>query len=1132
MASEQRIYANFSFVDQEKAPEDTFEVVGFEGIEAISEPFRFEIELLSNDPDLDLDNLVGKPAVFEFFRDENLRKIHGVVSLLEQGEEAQFDYYRYKAVLVPRMWFLTLSSQNQIYQEKTVPEIVTSELLNGEYCGDLLNDDLDIRLMGVYPAREYVVQYQESDLNFVDRLMEHEGIYYYFDHLDERDKIVFCDDKSKLDPVLEQNIVPYVPASGMAAYTDEAIHTFSFKQAQIARDILLRDFNYRTPHLTQFQGNAETNELGYGRVCQYGDHFKTLEEGEQYANIRAQMHTCHQKTCQGTSDVIGLEAGKLFELTEHFRESLNGEYLITRIHHVGGQAMAGVSGQGQTGESIAYQNSFDAIPYDIEFRPNLKTPKPKLYGILNATIDGEADTDRAQIDDQGRYKIKLPFDIGGAGEGKASRWVRKAEPYGGQGTGMSFPLLKGSEVIWSCINGDPDRPIITGVVPNPHNQSVVTSTNSTDNVIKTPSGIVMQMRDGSATTQQEEHAETEQSRTKIFNQAESTDFSLPPEVVITHLVQEQHHTSNEISITSVAPDQELESGESFSYQVSASATYTGADLRYQLVNPPAGMTINRRGLISWTAGNLGHYPVTVRVTDVAATPNRTEDQDFTLTVSPVDNQVNKVVVTDNPETSSDETQKSYSIKLPHYRTGAGNTQQSSYSRIGSFHIDELADFDNVYYRPGTFDSTTGLPLEGGAQLRTSIEDASDGNHKIMDVLNATRSTYSIDNSTKSASGLYESLDPHRFGLMEYTDGAKLMVHWNGCFDLAAGTSLTYDSLGYRDSLISVVLGEDGETAGTGEGDTGYTAGQAKMIKSERFHKTDTPTGKQWVTETWENVNSYTYNYGVQHNMFIGSTWDYKAAASFEALLGGGTECSLAAKSSFCAGVSTEVKLAAEINYSNGYAFDYSAGDSIDIKGGDNTIKGSSVILQYEPSAVTKPGAYAATAAVASTFAALGTAVSGVGVAISASNKGNIKDGAHVNFAAANVANLAGLAVGVSGLAAFKASKAATKASIAAPPAPAPFPYVKVEQSKLTLHCGAASIVMEANGQIAIKGANICVETTTGQKINLAPTQTSFLHSSDNGVILGPAAAQFGFGANGIDVTASTLGAVGTTFNVN
>jgi type VI secretion system VgrG family protein len=548
--SQQRVYVDFTSDEFDKIASELFQVTGFDGVEAISELFHFEIDLLSTDPDIALDSMVGKNASLKITKDGELRTFHGVIALLEQGEEAQFDHYCYKAVLKPRLWLMSLSKQNQIYQEQSVPEIIQHEIIDGNYTGDILEDDIDNRMAETYAAREYTVQYKETDFAFISRLIEHEGIYYYFEHGDGVDKIVFCDEKSKLDTLRDENIVSYVPKSGLASFEEQAIHSFKTKQAQISKEIILKDYNYRQPHLP-LQGAADTNDLGYGRKYAYGDHFKDPEQGDKLAVLRAQMELCQQRTYLGTSDALFFQAGKLIQVEDHYRESLNKEYLITRIRHLGGQALPGVAKSAGSGEAFYYQNEFFALPSEVEFRPDITTPIPKLYGIMTAVVDGAQNNDRAQIDDQGRYKVVMPFDVSGNGEGKASRWVRKAESYGGQGTGMHFPLLKGSEVIWSCIDGDLDRPIITGVVPNPLNKSVVSSANSTRNVIKTPGGMVMTMDDGGPSSA---GGSSQQQQTRMEPNVPVT-FSAASSQLERELISQQQHSGAATTTDKVGVDE-------------------------------------------------------------------------------------------------------------------------------------------------------------------------------------------------------------------------------------------------------------------------------------------------------------------------------------------------------------------------------------------------------------------------------------------------------------------------------------------------------------------------------------------------------------------------------------------------
>lgn len=257
--------------------------------------------------------------------------------------------------------------------------------------------------------------------------------------------------------------------------------------------MLLKDFNYREPHVTM-QADQVVDDFGIGFVSEYGAHFKTPEEGVSFASVRLQAMQTTQNCYEGKSNNGTFSCGHLYALTEHFRDDFNQDYLLTKVKHFGGQEIKTWGTSGNT----HYQNEFSCIPSELQYRPPRITPKPKLYGVMNGIIDSEQEElKRADIDEYGRYKVLMPFDISGVGPGKASRRIRMAQPYGGSQQGMSFPLVPGTEVIWTCIDGDLDRPIITGAVPNPLNPSVTNAENSTSNVIRTASGITMGFNDGS-----------------------------------------------------------------------------------------------------------------------------------------------------------------------------------------------------------------------------------------------------------------------------------------------------------------------------------------------------------------------------------------------------------------------------------------------------------------------------------------------------------------------------------------------------------------------------------------------------------------------------------------------------------
>ncbi|HHM04789.1 MAG TPA: type VI secretion system tip protein VgrG [Gammaproteobacteria bacterium] len=470
----------------------SFTVLGFQGEEGLSQSYRFEGQLLSADPQLDLEDLLYQPARLGLECHHNRRVFHGVIVEAEQGEEQRRGYFVYRVVLAPRLALLAHSTRNQIYQKMNVPDIVLACLL-GEPDGDaagvgLQSDDVLIELQRDYPVRDYVVQYRESDLNFISRLLEHEGIYYFFQQQEERERLVITDYPERLPQWADHNTLPYVPAAGAVEVDAASVQRFRCRQKPAPKKLIVKDYNNQMPHIPM-QAEVGVDPAGVGLVMEYGDHFKTPEEGRRLARVRAEERLAGRKVFHGESDCVGLGGGCRFVLDEHYRHDFNVEYIVTHVRH------RGSCGEGGR-EQFGYGNSFSCITAATPYRPPRRAVKPRLYGAMNAFVDGRGSGERAQIDNQGRYKVVMPFDLSGAGEGEASRYIRMAQPYGGARQGMHFPLPKGTEVLWTCIDGDPDRPIITGAVPNPRNQSVVTAQNSTKNIIKTASGAQLEFSDG------------------------------------------------------------------------------------------------------------------------------------------------------------------------------------------------------------------------------------------------------------------------------------------------------------------------------------------------------------------------------------------------------------------------------------------------------------------------------------------------------------------------------------------------------------------------------------------------------------------------------------------------------------
>jgi len=465
-------------------PADTFLVARFTGTEGISRLYEFDITLASEDPEIDSRAMLQNPATFTITAGDAEIPVHGMLAGFEQLQEIDETVF-YRAKLVPRLWQTSLYHENQLFLDKSVPDII-EEILNQ---AGLTSNDYDLRLTGTYDPWEYICQFRETDFNFISRWMEREGIYYYFEQADGIDKVIITDSSTSHEDVSGETAIPYLPPSGQVPAEEDCVHVFTCRQQVLPAKVMLKDYNYRRPTL-DLKGEADVDaDGGRGTVYIYGEHFKTPEAGNALAAIRAGEFLCREQLFYGESTAANLCPGFLFELTDHYRDSYNQRYLVTELTHEGKTARFLFEGerspQAAEAGGMGYTNRFTLIPADVQFRPERLSTKPRFYGSMNATVDSAGDGQYAEIDDEGRYKVILPFDQSGNTGGKASRWIRMAQPYAGANYGMHFPLHKGTEVLLTFVDGDPDRPIIAGSVPNPDTMSPVTGGNQTQSIIRT-----------------------------------------------------------------------------------------------------------------------------------------------------------------------------------------------------------------------------------------------------------------------------------------------------------------------------------------------------------------------------------------------------------------------------------------------------------------------------------------------------------------------------------------------------------------------------------------------------------------------------------------------------------------------
>lgn len=480
--------------------EDDLQITALSGNEKISAPYEFYLELASKDAGLDAAAILKEKAHIAIKQGVRLSdnqvgarvlKIHGVIRLFEQTGK-DLEWVKYRAVLVPTLWKASQSRGSRVFQDKKLPDILK------EVCQHY-DIELDAsKLAGSYKSRPYVVQYEETDLDFMHRWMEREGIFYYFEQTEDGEKMVLGDSPEAYGTLPGEGKFQFkslaqekgVEAEDSEQATDdwfkqETVNTLQVAWKQLPKKVILNDYNWRTP-TSGLKVEEPVSNDGVGEVYIYNQHYETESEGKALAKLRAQEWMCRQVEYLGHSDGRGFRAGYKFKLTDHFNGACNIDYLLVEVSHSATQGLSLGSG-GQSGAT--YHNSFLAIPKSKEFRPRSVTPWPKISGYMHARVDGaDGSTPYSQLDDQGRYKIRMPLDVGQTGDGSASKYVRKGEAYAGPGQGMHFPLLRNSEVMMSHVDGDPDRPIIACAVFNPDNPSVVTGSNGAQNIIQTPIG--------------------------------------------------------------------------------------------------------------------------------------------------------------------------------------------------------------------------------------------------------------------------------------------------------------------------------------------------------------------------------------------------------------------------------------------------------------------------------------------------------------------------------------------------------------------------------------------------------------------------------------------------------------------
>jgi type VI secretion system secreted protein VgrG len=426
------------------------------GREALSQLFEFEVDMVSPSFNLDLKKLLGTSLTIDLTDGGSPRFLNGTVVRFELVGRANETgrHYVYRALVQPWLWYLTRTTDCRIFQNKSVPEVLDEVL--GKY-----GFEFEKRLTGNYRPWEYCVQYQESDFAFVNRLMEHEGIAYHFEHTKSSHLLVLADDTGSYRKLPGYATIPYRPRDRVLHAMEPCIDQWRVAEQITSGRVMLDDFDFKKSRasLQSVRQDPKGHDHSTYEVYEWLGGYSEHQQGDTYAKIRLQELQCAHELAAGHTNVVGMAPGYLFEMTHCPRESDNREYLVTETRY---DLQEPEYSTGIGTESVC-QFDFTVLPSNVPYRPARKTPKPRTNGPQTATVVGPEEiwTDRF-----GRVKLQFRWDRYGQSDENSSCWVRVSSNWAGANYGTMHMPRVGQEVIVDFIGGEPDRPIITGRVYN------------------------------------------------------------------------------------------------------------------------------------------------------------------------------------------------------------------------------------------------------------------------------------------------------------------------------------------------------------------------------------------------------------------------------------------------------------------------------------------------------------------------------------------------------------------------------------------------------------------------------------------------------------------------------------------
>jgi type VI secretion system secreted protein VgrG len=489
----------------------------FSGQDKLGRLFDYRIELLSLDRNIQFSKIVGQRVTVTLELDKGSRYFDAFVTEFRYtGTEGQ--YASYQATLKPWFWFLTRTADCRIFQKQSVPDIIKAVFKDNGM------SDFEDALCGSYREWVYCVQYRETDFNFISRLMEQEGIYYYFKHVKGKHILVLSDSKSSHDKFPAYGTVPYYPPDANAALRKrDHIQYWTMTQSIVPGKYAIKDFDFEKPKVDLSAKLKEIRKHAYPikdhEIFDYPGEYTEKSDGESYAKKKLQeLQAQHERVFAGGS-ARGMCCGWLFKLDNYPRKDQNKEYLIVGVSHEARSDPLETSPGG--GEDFFYSCQIEVLHSQTQYRSERITPKPIVQGPQSAIVVGPSG-EEIYCDKYGRVKVQFHWDRQGRNDQDSSCWIRVSQAWAGTQWGsMHIPRI-GQEVLVSFLEGDPDQPVITGRVYNAKNMPPYDlEENKTQSGIKSRSS-----KNGGKNNFNELRFEDKKGKEEVYFQAEKNLRSL------------------------------------------------------------------------------------------------------------------------------------------------------------------------------------------------------------------------------------------------------------------------------------------------------------------------------------------------------------------------------------------------------------------------------------------------------------------------------------------------------------------------------------------------------------------------------------------------------------------------------